>query len=355
MNGKVYLVGAGPGDPELLTLKALKILKRADIVLHDELVGAGILAFIPSTARIQNVGKRCGGKSTSQREINSLLIQYALLGLQVVRLKGGDPFIFGRGGEEMQALREAGIEVEVVPGITAALSAAAAIQIPLTYREISSSLVFLTGHHAVGASSDNWPDAETWRPDEVLRWAYANFQGDIAMASGFGAEGMVLMDIASRVHPNFRVFTLDTEFLFPETYDLIDRVEKRYGIRVERVFSPLTPEEQEQVHGPALWSRNPDRCCNLRKVEPFRNKLKELRAWITAIRRDQTVARGSARKLEWDAKFQLVKVNPIADWTSAMVWSYIRRHEVPYNPLHDRNYPVSDSHLAIAPTKQEEI
>src|SRR5438874_834680 len=121
MNGKVYLVGAGPGDPELLTLKALKVLKRADVVLHDELVGAEILTQVPSTARIHNVGKRCGGMSTSQREINSLLIQYALLGLQVVRLKGGDPFIFGRGGEEMQALREAGIEVEVVPGITAAL------------------------------------------------------------------------------------------------------------------------------------------------------------------------------------------------------------------------------------------
>src|SRR3989442_11878111 len=96
MNGKVYLVGAGPGDPELLTLKALKVLKRADVVLHDELVGAETLAQVPSTARIHNVGKRCGGKSTSQREINSLLIQYALLGLQVVRLKGGDPFIFGR-------------------------------------------------------------------------------------------------------------------------------------------------------------------------------------------------------------------------------------------------------------------
>jgi uroporphyrin-III C-methyltransferase len=159
MNGKVYLVGAGPGDPELLTLKALKVLKRADVVLHDELVGAEILAFVPSTARIQNVGKRCGGESTSQREINSLLVQYALLGLQVVRLKGGDPFIFGRGGEEMQALREADIEVEVVPGITAALGAAAAAQIPLTHREISSSLVFLTGHHAGGASSDNWSDA----------------------------------------------------------------------------------------------------------------------------------------------------------------------------------------------------
>src|SRR5213079_3046813 len=151
MNGKVYLVGAGPGDPELLTLKALKILKRADIVLHDELVGAGILAFIPSTARIQNVGKRCGGKSTSQREINSLLIQYALLGLQVVRLKGGDPFIFGRGGEEIQALREAGIEVEVVPGITAALGAAAESEVPLTFRHQALRITFLTAHKASDA------------------------------------------------------------------------------------------------------------------------------------------------------------------------------------------------------------
>jgi uroporphyrin-III C-methyltransferase len=159
MNGKVYLVGAGPGDPELLTLKALKILKRADVVLHDELVSPEILAFAASTARIQNVGKRCGGKSTSQTEINSLLVQYALLGFQVLRLKGGDPFIFGRGGEEMQALREAGIEVEVVPGITAALGAAAAVQIPLTHRKIASSLVFLTGHQAENANSDHWPDA----------------------------------------------------------------------------------------------------------------------------------------------------------------------------------------------------
>jgi uroporphyrin-III C-methyltransferase len=158
MNGKVYLVGAGPGDPELLTLKALKALKRADVVLHDELVSMEILAFVPSTARVQNVGKRCGGKFTSQREINSLLVQYALLGLQVVRLKGGDPFIFGRGGEEMQALREARVEVEVVPGITAALGAAAAAQIPLTHREISSSLVFLTGHHSDEIHSERWPE-----------------------------------------------------------------------------------------------------------------------------------------------------------------------------------------------------
>ena len=99
---------------------------------------------------------------------------------------------------------------------------------------------------------------------------------------------MVLLDLASRVRQDFRVFTLDTEFLFPETYDLMDRVEKRYGIKIERVYSTLTPEEQERQHGAALWKRDPDLCCGLRKVEPLRTKLTELRAWITAIRRDQT-------------------------------------------------------------------
>ncbi len=157
MTGKVYLVGAGPGDPELLTLKALKALKNADVVLHDELVGPGILAFVPSTAQIHNVGKRRGRKSASQQEINSLLVNYALLGLQVVRLKGGDPFIFGRGGEEIEALRQANIEFEVVPGVTAALGAAAAAQIPLTHRQISSALLFLTNHHAAAGNPGNWP------------------------------------------------------------------------------------------------------------------------------------------------------------------------------------------------------
>ena len=121
----------------------------------------------------------------------------------------------------------------------------------------------------------------------------------------------------------------------------MDRVEKRYGIKVEKVYSALTPEKQERQHGAALWSRDPDRCCGLRKVEPLKTKLAELAAWIAAIRRDQTSSRASARKIEWDAKFQLVKINPIADWTSAMVWSYALRHNVPYNPLHDQNYPSS--------------
>ncbi len=191
--------------------------------------------------------------------------------------------------------------------------------------------------------SEQWQQvqtvAETWSPEQILRWAYGTFQQDIAMASGFGAEGMVLIDMASRLNPDFRVFTLDTEFLFSETYELIDRVEKRYGIKVERVYSTLTPEDQAGLYGAALWSRNPDQCCRLRKVEPLKNKLAELRAWVAAIRRDQTPTRAMARKVEWDAKFQLVKINPLASWTSEKVWSYIRQHKLPYNPLHDQNYP----------------
>jgi phosphoadenosine phosphosulfate reductase len=181
--------------------------------------------------------------------------------------------------------------------------------------------------------------AEHWEPEETLKWAFITFQHDVAISSGFGADGMVLIDMASRVHHGFRVFTLDTEFLFPETYDLMDRVEKRYGIKIERVYARLTPEEQERQFGAALWRRNPDQCCRLRKVDPLQMKLAELRAWVTAIRRDQTSSRAAARKVEWDTRFQRVKVNPIADWTSEMVWTYIRKHKVPYNLLHDQKYP----------------
>jgi uroporphyrin-III C-methyltransferase len=156
--GKVFLVGAGPGDPELLTLKAVRVLRSADVVLHDELVSADVLALVRPQAQIINVGKRCGRKSTPQDEINRLLIQYGLLGLEVVRLKGGDPFIFGRGGEELEALRQAGLEIEVVPGITAALGASAGVQIPLTHREIASTLILVTGSSRQQDHVANWPD-----------------------------------------------------------------------------------------------------------------------------------------------------------------------------------------------------
>lgn len=181
--------------------------------------------------------------------------------------------------------------------------------------------------------------AESWSPQRVLSWAFETFGNEVAISSAFGAEGMVLIDLASRVRKDFRVFTIDTEFLFPETYSLIDRIQQTYEIKIERVFSLLSPEEQERVHGAALWARDPDQCCNLRKVEPLRRKLSELGAWITSIRRDQTSSRAGAGKVEWDAKFELVKVNPIADWTSKQVWRYLHEHGVPYNSLHDQNYP----------------
>src|SRR5580704_8207952 len=181
--------------------------------------------------------------------------------------------------------------------------------------------------------------AEAWRPDRILAWAFDTFGETVAISSAFGVEGMALIDIASRLRQTFRVFTLDTEFLFPETYNLMDQVEQRYNIRIERVYPLASPEEQERVYGPALWQSDPDQCCNLRKVEPLRSKLSELQAWITSIRRDQTADRAAAGKVDWDSKFGLVKINPIAGWSSKQVWQYIREHNVPYNVLHERNYP----------------
>jgi uroporphyrin-III C-methyltransferase len=156
MKGKVYLVGAGPGDPELLTLKALRVLRTAEAVLHDDLVAPEILKFIPKTAQVHNVGKRCGKKKIRQEGINFLMVELAAAGLQVVRLKGGDPLIFGRAGEEIESLRRAGIPYEIVPGVTSALGAAAAAQIPLTHRRTSPALVLITAHRASETDATDW-------------------------------------------------------------------------------------------------------------------------------------------------------------------------------------------------------
>ena len=156
MKGKVYLVGAGPGDPELLTLKALRLLQTADAVLHDDLVAPEILKLIVSTAQVHNVGKRCGKKKILQEEINFLMVALADSGLRVVRLKCGDPLIFGRAGEEIESLRRANIPFEIVPGVTSSMGAAAAGQIPLTHRRASSALVFMTAHQAKESEAANW-------------------------------------------------------------------------------------------------------------------------------------------------------------------------------------------------------
>jgi uroporphyrin-III C-methyltransferase len=148
--GTVYLVGAGPGDPELLTLKAARLLATADVVLHDDLVPATVLALAERALTI-NVGKRCGRKSITQEQIHAMMIDHARRGMAVVRLKSGDPLVFGRAGEEMDALGAANVPFEVVPGITVAFAAAAALRKPLTDRRSASSISFSSGHHAPGS------------------------------------------------------------------------------------------------------------------------------------------------------------------------------------------------------------
>ena len=152
--GKVYLVGAGPGDPELITLKAVRALGAADVVLYDDLVNPAILEHARSDARRLHVGKRGGCRSTPQAFIERLMVRLAARGNVVARLKGGDPFVFGRGGEELRTLRAAGIDVEVVSGITAGIGVPAAIGIPVTHREIARGVAFVTGHTRDGEAPD---------------------------------------------------------------------------------------------------------------------------------------------------------------------------------------------------------
>ena len=183
-------------------------------------------------------------------------------------------------------------------------------------------------------------DLDAASPQQILRWAVACYQPGLALACSFGGpSGMVLLDMTMQIDRSVEVFYLDTDFLFPETYKLRDIAAARYGIEPVGYMSLLTPGEQARRHGEALWSRDPDACCAIRKVEPNRRALAGKRAWISGIRRDQTKNRAATPVVEWDAKFGLVKVSPLASWTEAQVWKYIVENGVPYNELHDRGYP----------------
>jgi len=180
---------------------------------------------------------------------------------------------------------------------------------------------------------------EVATPEAVLAWALQTFGAGMSLASSFGAEDMCLVHMLCGLTDAPRVFYLDTGLLFPETYRLIEETRARYGLRPIRLTPLFTVEEQAETLGPALWSRAPDHCCGIRKVEPLAHFLRGEKAWITGIRREQTPARAHARVVEADPKFGLVKINPLVRWTNQDVWNYIHAHQIPYNPLHDRGYP----------------
>jgi phosphoadenosine phosphosulfate reductase len=182
-------------------------------------------------------------------------------------------------------------------------------------------------------------DFEKTAPEDVLRWAFDNFGERVALATGFGAEGCLLVSLIARIKPEARIFYLDTDLLFPETYALRDELETRYGVKFERRATALSLTEQAARNGAELWKEDPDECCRLRKVEPLKEVLGTLDAWITAIRRDQSPARQNAGIVGRDRKFGIVKINPLANWTSKEVWRFIFRNDVPYNRLHDRGFP----------------
>src|SRR5579859_5731660 len=186
-NGKVYLVGAGPGDPALLTVEAARLLQSADVVFHDDLVSSEILELIPDQVHVESVGKRCGHARLAQHQIHSLMINAAKEGWKVVRLKSGDPLIFGRAGEEMEALRQAGVGYEVVPGITAAFGAAARAGIPLTDRHLASKLVFLSNHQCAGKDLFDWNGVLTKDTTAVIYMPGADYVG---LATRLCSEGL---------------------------------------------------------------------------------------------------------------------------------------------------------------------
>jgi len=180
---------------------------------------------------------------------------------------------------------------------------------------------------------------ESEEPQAICRWAVETLGPRVALASSFGVEDMCLIDMLVRVTPEPQVFYLDTGVLFDETYNLIRHVQARYGFLPERRRPALSLSAQAEHYGERLWERDPDACCRMRKVEPLGQKLQELDGWITGIRRDQTPFRAGTGVVELDSKFGLVKVNPLARWTTGQVWRYVRQHRVPYNPLHDQGYP----------------
>src|SRR5258707_15164072 len=248
MKGKVYLVGAGPGDPELLTLKALRLLRTADAVLHDDLVAPEILNLIPSTVQVHNVGKRCGKKKILQEEINVLMVALADSGLRVVRLKSGDPLILGRAGEEIESLRRSNIPYEIVPGVTSAFGAAAVAHIPLTHRRASSALVLLTAHQAEGSEAANWSKLAGSGATLVIYMPGQNYSEVAAKLKSAGLAGETPCAVISRATTAHQRTHRSTIADLPRSPKLASPTLLVVG-EVVRLADPKTLAQQFEVPG----------------------------------------------------------------------------------------------------------
>ena len=187
-------------------------------------------------------------------------------------------------------------------------------------------------------------DVEQWPAERVLEWLLEQFPGRVALACSFQKEETVLLDMLFALEPRARVFGIDTHYLFPETYAHWREVEQRYGTTIE-VFEGPSPEELAATHGENVWETNPDLYLAVAKIGPLVRALGGLDAWITGVRRDQSPTRANAPKLAWDEQHELWKANPLADWSDADCWAYIRDRGLPYNSLHDQGYAsIGDTH-----------
>jgi phosphoadenosine phosphosulfate reductase len=180
---------------------------------------------------------------------------------------------------------------------------------------------------------------ESAAPEEVLRWAAEVFGERLTIGTSFGVSGMVLLDMARRVCPDVDIFYIDTGLFFPETYALIEETERWLGRPLRAVRPAQSVAAQAEVHGDALWSRDSDRCCQLRKVAPLEEALGGRAAWVTALRRDQAHTREATPVVSWNQRRGLVKLAPLARWTEREIWTWALKHEVPYNPLHNQGFP----------------
>lgn len=181
-------------------------------------------------------------------------------------------------------------------------------------------------------------------PQDILAWAVETYGNQLAVVTSFQPTGIVALHMLREIAPELPIMTIDTGLLFPETYALMDQLEAQLGVTIRRIKPEQTVAQQAQTYGETLWSRDADRCCDLRKVQPLENALRGYAAWVTGLRRDQSVTRASTPIVSWDKRHNMVKLSPFATWDESMIWTYIHAHELPYNELHDQGYPSIGCH-----------